>query len=155
MSRFLLRLIVLVSFATLTATTAFAQGGSTSTSLAGVVVDKDGGVIPGATVVVSNNATAVKKTVVTNGEGVWSVPTMDPGMYTVTISLEGFKTLVVNEVRLLAAQPGNLRNTLEVGSLKDEVTIKARTELIRTQSPTVSSTISGEFIKTIPRNDRN
>ena len=106
-------------------------------------------------VIVKNNALGTSRTVVTNGDGAWSLPAMEPGMYTVTISLEGFKTLTVTDVRLLAATPGTLRNTLEVGALTDTMTIKAKTDLIRTQSPTVSSTISGEFIKSVPRNDRN
>ena len=53
---------------------------------------------------------------VTNTAGAFSVPALDPGTYTVTVSLDGFKTAVINDVRLLAATPGSIRATLEVGS---------------------------------------
>ena len=134
---------------------AFAQSTSSTTSLTGTVVDKDGGVIPGATVVVKKNATGVSTTVVTNSAGVYTLPALDPGTYTVTISLTSFKTTVISDVRLLAAQGGSLQTVLEVGALTDTVNVKAETSLVRTQSPTVTSTVSTEFIRSVPRNDRN
>ena len=81
----------LVSVLCLTAMLASGQGLSTST-LSGAVVDSDGGVIPGATVVVKNDATGVSNTVVTNGSGTFSVPSIASGTYTVTVSLLGFKS---------------------------------------------------------------
>src|SRR5262245_46930254 len=79
---------------------AHGQGGSTKTSLAGSVVDAGGGVIPGATVLVTNNDTGVSFTTVTNADGAFNVPSLDPGTYTVTVSLEGFKTSVIKDQRL-------------------------------------------------------
>ena len=73
----------LLSAAVLTcvsASMAFAQGGQ---SLSGVVVDGDGGVIPGATVVVKNNATGVAIEAVTNSTGQFSFPGLNAGTYTV------------------------------------------------------------------------
>src|SRR6476659_6710672 len=73
-------------------TPAFAQAGGSGISLSGTVVDKDGGVIPGATVVVKNKATGETQTLVTNSEGAYAIPGMVAGTYTVTVSLQGFKT---------------------------------------------------------------
>jgi len=140
MKRRLARLGLLVCVLSLVSTAAFAQGATAA--LTGVVVDKDGGVIPGATVVVKSNATGVSTTVVTNSDGAYSLPTLDPGMYTVTISLQSFKTVQNNEVRLLQGQTANLKTTLEVGAITDTVNVKAETSLVRTQSPTVTSTRS-------------
>ena len=89
----------------LSPTSALAQGGATA-SLSGVVVDPAGGVIPGATVVVKNDATGATFDSVTNGSGAFSVPALDAGTYTVTVSLEGFKTAVVNAVRLVTGHAG-------------------------------------------------
>ena len=80
---------------------AYSQGGSTS-SVTGVVVDTAGGVVPGATVVVKSNATGTTFETVTNSSGAFSVPALDAGIYTVTVSLTGFKTAVVNDVRVAA-----------------------------------------------------
>ena len=64
----------------------YAQG-SGSTSLSGVVTDTGGGVIPGATVVVKNDATGVTYETVSSSTGAFSVPALDAGTYTVTVSL--------------------------------------------------------------------
>src|SRR6185295_1384557 len=150
------RLVFGVLALSLLAAPAFAQGASSASSLTGVVVDKDGGVIPGATVVVKNAATAVSQTTTTNSSGVYAFPTMTPGTYTVTITLQGFKTHQINEVRLLAGTPANLgKAMLEIGALKETVEVRGSTDLVRTASPTVSNTVSTEFITNLPRSDRN
>src|SRR4029078_7217117 len=153
MKRRLARLGLLVCVLSLVSTAAFAQGATAA--LTGVVIDKDGGVIPGATVVVKNNATGVSTTVVTNSDGAYSLPALDPGTYTVTISLQSFKTASYNDVRLLQGQTATLKTTLEVGAITDTVVVKSETSLVRTQSPTVSSTITHEFIQNVPRSDRS
>ena len=91
---------------------------------------------------VRNNATASTFETVSNAAGAFSIPVLAPGTYTVTVALEGFKTAVINDVRLLAATPGSIRATLEVGSLSETVEVKGGTELVQTQSATVSSTIT-------------
>jgi hypothetical protein len=136
-------------------TPAHGQGAAALTSLSGVVVDKDGGVIPGASVVVKHNATGASLTVVTNNVGAYSLPALDPGTYTVSIALQGFKTAVVNDVRLLAATPQTIRTVLEIGQLSEEVVVEGKTALVRAETPTISSTVTSEFITSLPRQDRN
>jgi len=134
----------------------FAQGNSSMSSLTGTVVDKDGGVVPGVTVTVKSDATGVSQTTTTNSSGIYQFPTMDPGTYTVSVSLQGFKKVDITGVRLLAGVPGNTGKTLlEIGALTETVEVKGATDLVRTQSPTVSSTVSSEFISSLPRGDRN
>src|SRR5206468_2547538 len=65
-------------------------------SVSGVVLDKDGGAVPGATVIVKQEATGITTTLVTNASGVFSAPALASGIYTVTVSLDGFKTSVVS-----------------------------------------------------------
>jgi len=150
-------MVVLACALVLFAAPAFAQGASSASSLAGVVVDKDGGVIPGVNVTVKNNATGVPQTTTTNSSGAYSFPSLDPGTYTVTISLQSFKTAEIKDVRLLSGTPGNLgRTVLQIGAVSETVEVKGTsTDLIRTQSPTVTSTVSTEFISSLPRPDRN
>ena len=149
-----LRLVLSVALVLCSASLALAQG-SANSSLAGVVVDTAGGVVPGATVTVKNNATADTFETVSNTAGAFSIPVLDPGTYTVTVTLSGFKTVVINDVRLLAATPGSLRATLEVGGLEETVEVKGGTDLVQTQSSTVSSTITTEQITNLPLVSRN
>ena len=153
MARSLIRSGLAVLLVFLTSAIVLAQ--SSSTSITGLVVDTGGGVLPGANVVVKNNANATTYEAVTNSAGAFTVPSLDPGTYTVTVSLNGFKTAVVNEVRLLASRPGEIKVSLEVGALTETVEVRAATELVQTQSSTVTSTITTEQINNLPLVSRN
>jgi hypothetical protein len=71
------------------------------------VADSGGGVLPGATVVVASNATGTKTETVTNASGAYTVPALSAGVYTVTVSLQGFKTSVINDVRVVTRSKRN------------------------------------------------
>jgi hypothetical protein len=136
-------------------THAFAQGGGTTTSLSGIVTDTSGAVIPGATVVVKNNATATEFNAVTNEQGSFTVPAIDAGTYTVTVTLMGFKTAIANSVRVSAATPASVRITLEVGGLEETVQVSAGSEIIQTQTSAVATTIDVNQIAKLPTGSRS
>src|SRR6187431_3460225 len=73
-----------------------------TSSIAGVVKDSAGGVVPGATVVVTNPDTGAKFDAITSSTGTFNVPALQTGRYTVTVSLQGFKTTVLSDVRVQA-----------------------------------------------------
>jgi carboxypeptidase family protein/TonB-dependent receptor-like protein len=139
---------------TVLATPVFAQSGATA-SISGTVVDSGGGVIPGATVVVKNNASGTVFNAVTNSAGTFSVPSLDAGTYTVTVSLSGFKTAVVKDVVLAIGTPGSIKAVLEVGGIEQTVEVVATTQLINTQTPTIASTLTSEQINKLPVATRN
>ncbi|HUR19888.1 MAG TPA: carboxypeptidase-like regulatory domain-containing protein, partial [Vicinamibacterales bacterium] len=134
---------------------AWAQTGGSLSTLTGSVVDSAGGVIPGATVDVKNNATAVVNSVVTNTSGVFSVPGLNPGTYTVTVALSGFKTSVVSDVRLIGGTVAEVKTVLEIGALTETVEVKGGSSLVQTQSSTVTSTLTTEQLMTLPLVSRN
>jgi hypothetical protein len=74
----LTRLVLAFVFALVPAI-AQAQGASAGSSITGVVVDTAGGVVPGASVTVKNNATGVTFEAVTNTAGTFAIPTLDAG----------------------------------------------------------------------------
>ena len=146
--------VLALAFA-LMAAPVFGQGGSNTTTLNGVVQDKDGNV-PGAMVVLTNVATGEKlPPVVTNQAGTYSFPGLAPGTYKVTITMTGFKTSEV-EVRLQSGVGTNTITTkLEVGAREEVVTVRGVSDIVRTDTPTVSQTIGADFIQKLPRADRN
>jgi hypothetical protein len=151
----LVRLLLAACLCAAAATPAFAQGGGASTSLTGIVADPSGAIIPGATAVVKNAATGVEYTAVTNAQGSFTVPAIDPGTYTVTVTLMGFKTAVLNDVRVNAATPASVRVTLEVGGLEETVEVTGGSEIIQTQSAAVASTIDTNQILKLPTGSRS
>ena len=136
-------------------TPAFAQGGSTAASIIGTVSDASGAVIPGATVVVKNNATGTEFNATTNEQGGFTIPAVDPGTYTVTVSLMGFKTAVVNKVNVNAATPASVRVRLEVGGLEETIVVSGGSEIIQTQSAAVATTIDTNQILKLPTGSRS
>jgi len=149
-------IIVLTLACALSAAPALGQGGTSSATLSGVVVDSDGGTVPGATVVVTKVATGEKlPPQITNGSGAYSFPALAPGKYKVTIALHGFKTQEI-ETTLNAGSNSALNTKLEVGSIIEIVTVDGNTgiEITRTE-PAVTQTVSANFIQKLPRSDRN
>ena len=141
--------------ALLCATPAFAQGSGGTTSLSGVVVDADGGVIPGATIEIKNNATAVVETVVSNASGAFAIPALTPGTYTVTVSLSGFKTYVMNDVRLVAATPADDQGDAAARRAHRDRRGQGRHGPRPDAATTVQSTMLAEQITKLPLVSRN
>jgi hypothetical protein len=135
-------------------TTAHGQGGTTST-LSGVVVDSAGGVVPGAEVSIKHNGTGLTETNVSNSQGAFSFPGLNVGTYTVTISLQGFKTVVINDVVLTSGAPASVRGVLEVGGLEEQIVVSSASEIVQTQSSTISTTINTNQINKLPITTRS
>lgn len=136
------------------AATTYGQGGTTST-LSGVVIDSAGGVVPGADIVAKHTATGTSQTSVTNSEGVFQFPALSVGTYTVTVTLQGFKTVVISDIVLTSGTGANVRATLEVGGLEEQVQVSSASEIVQTQSSTISSTFNANQISRLPIPSRN
>ena len=94
-------------------------------TLQGRVTDSSGAAVPGATVEVLNLATGVVVTSVTNEQGSYRAPLLNPGNYRVTVSLSGFNKFVSDQIEVHVADVLTVDATLKVGSLTDEVTVTA------------------------------
>jgi hypothetical protein len=70
----------------------FASGQSTFGSFRGIVKDPSGAVVPTATVEVTNEGTGATRRATTSSAGVFNVPNLDIGTYTVRVSAKGFST---------------------------------------------------------------
>jgi hypothetical protein len=144
-----------IALAVLGGAHAYAQG-SFFTSLSGTVVDSAGLVIPGASVTVRNNGTGAVVDLVSGNDGGFTVPSLPGGTYSVTVSLAGFKTSVLNSVTLNAALPAAVKVTLEVGALEENVTVIGESAtVVQTQSPAISTNITGLQITSLPLTSRN
>lgn len=142
-------------FALLLAPAAFAQ---TAGSLSGVVSDQAGGVIPGAQVKVVLAATGAERTSTTTAEGYYSFQQLQPGVYNVTVTNQGFKTSKVDAVELGAGQSRAIDVPLETGALEAIVDITSSDEnpaSIDQSSNRLGVNISAREVAQLPVNGRN
>jgi Carboxypeptidase regulatory-like domain len=133
---------------------AFSQVTSTS-SISGAVTDPNGAMVAGAEVIVKNNTTTTEYSAVTGGNGVFTVPALGAGAYTVTVSAAGFKQAVINNVKLDAGVPASVRITLEIGAANESVTIQGGGEVVQTQSANIATTLVVNQITNLPLVSRN
>jgi hypothetical protein len=131
---------------------AFSQS---TASISGVVRDSAGGVVPGVTVVVKNDATEASQEAVTDTDGRYQITALGAGSYSVSASLAGFKTAIAKGIRVAPGQPITIPLTLEVGSLEETVTVASSSELINTETATVTSTLNSDQLTRMPTATRN
>ena len=131
----------------LPATLAYAQVTST---LSGTVTDASGGVLPGVDVVAKAEETGTTFTAVTNDHGTFSIPAMPIGRYSVTVSLQGFKQVVLSDIRLNTGTASEVSVKLEVGQMAETITVKSGTEVVQTQATTIGATLTTEQITKLP-----
>lgn len=122
-------------------------------TLRGKVVDEQGGVLPGTTVVVRQAETNFTRTGVTNEQGQFYLPSLPAGSYQVTVELSGFGT-GRQAVVLRVGQEATADFTLKVGSVQETVVVTGRTALVETQA-TLGGMVDSKEIDNLPTIGRN
>src|SRR5262249_10100931 len=102
-----------------------------------------------------NNATLAEFKAVTVENGTFSIPVLDQGNYTVTVSLPGFKQAILPNVKLNAGAPATVRVTLEIGAATETVTVEAGAEILESQTANIATTIAVNQISVLPLVSRN
>ncbi|HEV8132583.1 MAG TPA: TonB-dependent receptor [Acidobacteriota bacterium] len=133
---------------------AFAQISSTS-SINGTVRDNTSAVVPGAEITVTNTQTGTTYKALTNDEGAYNVPALPVGIYKVSVSVPGFKTAVVDNVKLELTVPSTVNISLAVGDIAEAVTVVGGAEVIQTSSTNIATTITGRQIVDLPFTSRD
>jgi len=141
-----LRLVigVVCSFG-LTASLARAQ------TIAGVVKDDSGAVLPGVAVEVSSPALIEKtRTAFTDGAGQYKVVSLSPGIYTVTFTLTGFSVIKREGIELSTDFTANVNAELKVGALEETITVSGTSPLVDVQSVTKQTVLTREVLDVLP-----
>jgi hypothetical protein len=127
----------------------------TNASLTGVVTDPSGAALPGVQIHVQNTDTNFVQSAETNASGVYQVTPLNPGPYKVTAEKTGFRKLVQSGITLTVDQAATLNLALQVGDVKEVVTVTADVELINTTTAEIGTTIGEEAIVELPLNGRH
>ncbi len=131
-------------------------GAQTATgSLSGRVTDASGAIVAGAMVELTSTERGTVNTASTNDAGLYLFPTVQPGQYRISVHREGFKQAGLT--RLTVNVGDHLENNfkLEVGSVRDEVTVESTSSMVDTVSSTLSTVVTGAPIEDLPLNGRD
>ncbi len=143
-----------VTLLLLVSTYTFSQ--TSNAQLGGTVSDATGALIPGVSVTLTNTATGVVNTTVSNEAGAYNFPSIQTGAYKVSAELPGFQTQTYNDVTLGISQQVRLNFTLQVGSVSQavEVTVSAD-NAISTTSASVGTVLPEYRVRDLPLGGRN
>ncbi len=126
-----------------------------NSAIEGTIIDPQGGVIPGATVSISNEETGVTYTVTTTDAGYYRYPSLPAGMYSVKVTLSGFKTALQEHIRVQVAETKTINLSLAPGAVEEQVTVTAAAPLVETSQARVSGVIDEDQVKDLPLVGRN
>lgn len=130
-------------------TAVLAQG--TTTRVSGTVMDSSGGVVGGATVTLTNEATRAALTTQTDSNGSYAFDLILPGNYSVAIEKAGFKRFLSTKNGATVNQPVTINAKLEIGDVSATVTVEASAEQVQTNtSGNVGSTITQREVESLP-----
>src|SRR5262245_29450813 len=128
-------------------TLAWAQG----SSIAGVVRDSTGAVLPGVTVEATSPALIEKmRSVVTDDQGLYRIVDLRPGTYTVTFTLPGFTTVKREGLELTSSFTATVNADLRVGGLEETVTVSGASPVVDVQNVVQQRLISTDVLDTLP-----
>ena len=117
--KFFMRIVIIGAVLHVSVSAALAQA-----TIAGIVRDTSGGVLPGVTVEASSSALTEKvRTVVTDGTGQYRIVTLPPGTYVVKFTLVGFSTVQRDDIRVSASGVIPINADLRVGTLEETITV--------------------------------
>jgi hypothetical protein len=124
---------------------------SSNASVGGTVADASGALIPGVSVTATNTGTGIVSTTVSNEAGSYQFPPLQPGSYTVSAELPGFRKQIFNNVGLGISQQVRLNFTLQVSNVATavEVSVAADT-LLATTSASVGVVLPEYKIRDLP-----
>ena len=131
---------------------AYAQ--STS-QIQGVVTDATGAALSNATVTVHNQATGEERTTETDTAGLYVVPSLAPGTYTVQVKAQGMQTTVANNVVLQVGTTTRQDFTLKVAATSETIEIHATAPVVESSSVSVGGVVNQQTVQQIPLNGRH
>jgi hypothetical protein len=140
---------VLVAF---TALTIHSQ--TTTATVQGEVHDPTGAAISGAAVVVTNENNGTSNQVLTNSQGVYVIPFLQPGQYSLSVKAAGFSTYSRVNIRLDVQQVFTQDVALNLGNVNTEVAVEATAPALATSSSDFSTTMENKLVADLPLNGR-
>ena len=120
----------------------------------GRVTDTSGAVLPGATVTMTQTATGLTRSLITDESGLYLISNLPTGPYRLEVALQGFRTYVQTGLVLQVGAAPTVNATLALGTLEESVTVEAAAPLVDVRSAGISSVVEQERIVELPLQGR-
>ena len=123
--------------------------------ISGQVTDSTGAAVPNATVNIENIGTHVSRTLQTNSTGDYSAPSIDPGVYAITVEAPGFTKVVRERVQIEVGNDFKIDFRLKIGSINETVEVKDEAPLTEASNAVLSGVLSNKAINELPLQGRD
>lgn len=123
-------------------------------TISGTVSDPAGAVVAGAKITATEVSTGSKSQSVSNSDGLYSMPSLSPGVYTVTAELPGFKRYSREKVLLGSGEHPSIDIRLEVGDVATTVNVTSESPLLNSENASVGGVITTKQVEDLPLNGR-
>jgi carboxypeptidase family protein len=144
---------LVLSLLVATAVPVLAQQGTSE--LGGRVTDEQSGVLPGVTIVITNEENGVYREIVSSADGTYFAPQLVPGRYKITAKLASFKNFERGGLILAVGKTLTINVTMTVGTLEETVRVTAESPLVDTTSAKVGGNIGVDELSELPAMNRN
>lgn len=132
----------------------FLQAQVTSGTLTGAVTDPTGKAVPNCKITATNSATGATHKTQTGSTGLYNLPSLPPGPYTVSVSAPGFATETA-KVSVLLDRTQRLNFALQLSRLTQTVEVTAGAQVLETESHQIGATLSSQTLENLPNVSRN
>ena len=132
-----------------------ASAQSTTADLKGIVFDSTRAVVPQAELTIVNEATGIARVMHSNAQGEYAFPRLAPGVYRLTVVLQGFETAVRSGIELRIGQVGVMDIVLTVGNTETSVVVSGAALQVDTQGSSLSGVMDRRAIRELPLNGRD
>ena len=119
-------------------------------AITGVVKDVSEAVVPNAEVVALNKNTGGENKAVSTDSGLYRMPYVTPGTYTISATLKGFKTAIRDNVDVRVAQTVTIDFTLELGEISERITVSSETPLLESSTSEIGTETTDKEFHTWP-----
>jgi len=119
-------------------------------TITGTVTDSTGAVVEGVEVTGINTGTNVPTKAVSNGDGIYVIPNLFPGQYSVEFKRDGFETLRRPAVTLESTEVARIDAALKVGSVSSSITVTTDAPVLDLEKPSVGTNMNGKVVTDLP-----
>src|SRR6266849_7125021 len=123
--------------------------------ITGLITDPNGAAIPGAAITARNVNTGIDTETITNNQGYYTFPSLNPGNYDLVVRKPGFRTTTRATIKIDVAQVARIDLALTVGEVKESVTISAEAPMLASETATVGQVITSQKMVDLPLNGRD